>query len=63
LNKVTPADISFRKKLLTEFREKNYGGLWPGEVVVDAALAKAGIDVDLAILAKARQDLLQRNKP
>jgi len=37
-------------------------GYMEGEVFVDAALAKAGIDVDPAVLAKAKQDLIERNK-
>jgi peroxiredoxin len=37
-------------------------GYMEGEVFVDAALAKAGIDVDSAVLAKAKQDLIERNK-
>jgi thiol-disulfide isomerase/thioredoxin len=37
-------------------------GYMEGEVIVDAALAKAGIDVDQAILTKAKEDLIQRSK-
>jgi peroxiredoxin len=38
-------------------------GYMEGEVIVDAALAKAGIEVDPAILAKAKQDLIERKRP
>ena len=37
-------------------------GYMEGEVIVDAALAKAGIDVDQAILTKAKQDVIERSK-
>jgi peroxiredoxin len=37
-------------------------GYMEGEVIVDAALAKARINVDPAILTKAKEDLIQRNK-
>jgi peroxiredoxin len=37
-------------------------GYMEGEVLVDAALAEAGIDVDPAVLAQARRDLIERNK-
>jgi peroxiredoxin len=37
-------------------------GYMDDEVIMDAALAKAGIDVDPAVLAKAKQDLIERNK-
>jgi peroxiredoxin len=37
-------------------------GYLPGEVLVDAALAKAGIDVPEEILAKAKEDLKNRQR-
>ncbi len=37
-------------------------GYMEGEVIVDGALAKAGIDVDQAILTKAKQDAIERSK-
>jgi peroxiredoxin len=37
-------------------------GYLPGEVLVDAALAKAGIDVPEEVLAKAKEDLRRRER-
>jgi len=38
-------------------------GYVEGEAIAEAALAKAGLDVDAAIIAKAQQDLIERGKP